>query len=259
MAARFSGSRQPFEGFAVRATYPKGSRYEALNARWTGRVELIPEKLQEPLHWRKPRRIFVCSMSDLFHENLPDKDIGKIFGVMAEAYKHTFLILTKRPKRLLEWSRAVAYYPQGNRSQRPLPGWPPNVWLGVSCENQETADERIPLLLQTPAAKRFVSLEPLLGSLNILPYIDPEPCDHIRLSCEEIGCCGMTKLDWVIVGGESRPNARPCEINWIRSIVQQCKVAKVPVFVKQDSDLRPGKQGRIPNDLWLKEFPKLMR
>lgn len=227
---------QPFHGFATRSP-----------ARWTGRVELISEKLGEPLCWKTPRRVFVNSMSDLFHEDLAFVDIAAVFGAMASAPQHTFQVLTKRPERMLEffegdWRpahgslREHAYYAAkarlGSRLKDRLAspwdrGYPlSNVWLGVSCEDQKRADERIPLLLKTPAAVRFVSLEPLLGSIDL---------DRKELLCVDwrrkltIG----TYLDWVIVGGESGQGARPCGVPWIRSIVQQCKAARVPCFVKQ--------------------------
>ncbi|MBL9048474.1 MAG: DUF5131 family protein, partial [Tabrizicola sp.] len=129
--------------------------------------------------------------------------------------------------------------------------WPlPNCWLGVSCEDQATADERIPLLLQTPAAVRFVSAEPLLGPIVFDQQV------HLERRTKILTGASAPRIDWVIVGGESGPKARPCDVAWIRSIVQQCKAAAVPVFVKQDSGPRPGMRGRIPEDLWMREFPR---
>jgi len=129
--------------------------------------------------------------------------------------------------------------------------WPlKNVWLGVSVEDQKTANERIPLLLQTPAALRFVSVEPILGPVDLIGpgyFRDPK--------FNQAG--GLVGLDWVIVGGESGPNAKPCEIGWIEDVVGQCTMAGVPVFVKQDSGRFPGKQGRIPDYLWqYKQYPE---
>lgn len=199
------------------------------------------DRLTEPLRWRKPARVFVNSMSDLFHEDVPDEFIDRVFAVMALAHRHTFQILTKRPDRMraylidayrkLEVARHI-HARVGDAAARQLCGlwtWPlPNVWLGVSCENQETADARIPLLFQTPSAVRFVSAEPLLGP------IDFERGGFTLL--ERIKSPSGTVwpgLDWVIVGGESGPTARPCDVAWIESIVGQCQAASVPVFVKQ--------------------------
>lgn len=205
---------------------------------WTGKIRCLPERLGQPLKWRKPRRIFVNSMSDLFHEDVPFEFTAGVFGVMAACPQHTFQILTKRPEQMLNWFQWIAenvlpwaecgYHAAGFMRRLGLydhwcalsergwfdEGWPfANVWLGVSCEDQERANERIPLLFQCPAAARFVSAEPLLGPIDIslaAPY-----------------------LDWLIVGGESGPGARGCELGWIEAIVKQCQAAAVPVFVKQ--------------------------
>jgi protein gp37 len=259
IAARFSGSPSdpaaPFHGFADRRT-----------KRWTGNVELLPEKLAEPLSWRKPCRVFVNSMSDLFHEKLADAAIDQVFAVIAQAPRHTFQILTKRAERMRDYCSGLAAMDRRARGVRfvramyedhPARGlvlgaldrgeqqtggldWPlPNAWLGVSVEDQETADERIPLLLQTPAAVRFVSYEPALGPadftkvgrrtestavINALTgYYDHAPYE------EGIGGA----LDWLIVGGESGPNARAFDLAWARSVIAQCRAAGVPCFVKQ--------------------------
>lgn len=251
-ASRFSGPGQPFEGLAR-------------DGRWTGRVELIPEKLSEPLRWRKPRRVFVNSMSDLFHEGLTFEDVAAIFGVMAASPTHTFQVLTKRPAAMRRWFDRVESQGESPDTvvQRqafrkigegfplhPVKGtlkshpWPlPNVHLGVSVEDQATADVRIPLLLQTPAAVRFVSVEPMLGPVDIdqmwIPlWWRPSPSTALASGMVTPDMPAWTRiggaaLDWVIVGGESGPNARPCEVGWIRSIVEQCRAAMVPCFVKQ--------------------------
>ena len=236
-----------------------------------------PERLDEPLRWRKPRRVFVNSMSDLFHEAVPDEFIDRVFAVMAisnyvgrcrardcqhepcesvdKPLAHSFQVLTKRPDRMRVYVRtpgridAVAeaagmlgnwYIGDGALDAM---SWPlPNVWLGVSAENQETADERIPILLDTPAAVRFVSAEPLLGPIDLLSVTFP----HARMNVLEgvgvatRGVVGQSmpnafsnKLDWIITGGESGPRARPCDVVWIRGIVEQCKAANVACFVKQ--------------------------
>ena len=213
-------------------------------------------RLDQPLRWKKPRRIFVNSMSDLFHEDVPAKFIDRVFAVMCAADQHIYQILTKRPQTMLEYMSAAwtpdgidevkttMKYPSG--CQRSNLTWPPeHVHLGVSVENQETANERIPILLQTPAAVRFISYEPALGPLNVFRWFDG-PHQQTR----------GKRLDWIICGGESGPHARIMEIEWLRSIVEQCQAACVPIFVKQDSGKKAGQQGRIPNDLWIKEFPK---
>lgn len=235
-AHRFSGPGKPYEGL---------TKQTKAGPQWTGKVSLVEDALTEPLRWKTPARVFVNSMSDLFHEAVPDAFIADVFATMARAPQHTFQILTKRPERMSAWmlngsgwmTMAV------NFSASPIPmmamPWPlPNVWLGVSVENQATADARIPLLLQTPAAVRFVSYEPALGPIDLT---------HLKLANGgRVHALGGTVtfteppdgncfrgLDWVIVGGESGPSARPCNIEWIRSAVQQCRTAGVPVFVKQ--------------------------
>lgn len=218
-----------------------------------------PERLDEPLRWRKPRRVFVNSMSDLFHDAVPDEFIDCVFAVMALCPQHTFQVLTKRPERMRRylsgddiaggwtrsdrWSNAGAKIDAGRAFDCGCaPQILPNVWLGVSAENQETADERIPILLDTPAAVRFVSAEPLLGPIDLLSVTFP----HARMNVLEgvgvatRGVVGQSmpnafsnKLDWIITGGESGPRARPCDVVWIRGIVEQCKAANVACFVKQ--------------------------
>jgi protein gp37 len=208
-AARFSGPGRPFDGFVRIQT--------GIGPQWTGKVELVEEHLADPLHWRKPQRIFVNSMSDLFHENLSYQAIDQVFAVMALCPQHTFQVLTKRPQRMLDYlNEATCFMPLSFG----------NVWLGVSVEDQETADERIPLLLQTPAAVRFVSYEPALGPVDLYQYLGG--------ARNPIGSAyGGIGLDWVIVGGESGPGARPFDVASARQTISQCKAADVPCFVKQ--------------------------
>jgi len=230
MAARFSGPGQPYEGLT------RLMRSTERGARWTGEVRFVREALDQPLRWRKPRRIFVDSMSDLFHERVTDEQIAAIFGVMAAAPRHTFQVLTKRSERAARWHEWVAdhvspvvkcHNDAGGLLRRDIAcadvgAWPlPNVHILASCEDQRTADLRIPLLLQCPAVVRGVSLEPLLGPID-LAYFN---------GADSFG--SMPGIDWVIVGGESGPGARPCDVAWIRSIVEQCRRAAVPCFVKQ--------------------------
>lgn len=222
-AHRFSGAGQPYAGLTELG--PHGPR-------WTGKIQLVEEALDAPLHWKKPRRIFVNSMSDLFHEDVPDEFIHKIFAVMALSPRHTFQVLTKRPERMLRYLRPEGRrflvehhaYKLSDRAPVSLASiWPlPNLWLGVSIDDQKTADERIPILLQTPAAVRWVSAEPLLGPVDLDLYLS--------YSGRVLSHGG---IDWVVVGGESGPGARPCDVAWIRSIRDQCQAAGVPVFVKQ--------------------------
>lgn len=172
-------------------------------------VRVHADRLDQPYSWRRPRRVFVNSMSDMFHESIRDRDIARIFQTMELTPRHSYQVLTKRPERMRDFMRA--HWRAAERS--------PNVWLGVSVEDQRRADERIPILLDTPAAVRFVSAEPLLEAVDLAGPLDPPCAEH--------------GLDWVIVGGESGPKARPCELRWIESIVEQCRVSDVPVFVKQ--------------------------
>lgn len=208
-------------------------------------IVLHSERLEYPLHWKKPRRIFVNSLSDLFHEQVPDLFIADILAVAALAPQHTFQVLTKRPERMqrlfsgqgefghFDGITGAAVKLRCEHSERgetiavSFP-WPlPNVWLGVSVENQQTADERIPLLLQTPAAVRFVSVEPLLGPVR-LDWVTDLGFDSLH------GVNHRTiKIDWVIVGGESGLKARPMNPHWPRAIRDQCVAAAVPFFFKQ--------------------------
>ncbi len=199
-------------------------------------VKLHPERLDIPLHWRKPRRIFVCSLADLFHEDVPDSFIAGVFGVMARCPEHTFQVLTKRPGRMSSWVRKrVGFYLW---MEKPLP----NVWLGTSVESQKWADVRIPKLLETPAAVRFLSCEPLLGPIDLRGGLGFEYND--QATGERIP---VPSVDWVIVGGESGPAARPMRPDWARSLRDQCVAASVPYFFKQWGEWVPSEPGA---DLW---------
>lgn len=207
---------------------------------WNGTVRTVPAALDIPLskEWKKPRRIFVNSMSDLFHPDVSFDFIDRVFAVMALCPQHTFQILTKRPERMLEYLtshtgnierkmmvQAGTVEITGNVLQPP-PSWPlPNVWLGVSVENQATADERIPILLQVPAAVRWLSMEPLLGPVDIKVYLGDLP--------EDADGPAQSGIDWVVVGGESGHKARPMHPDWVRSLRDQCTAAAVPFFFKQ--------------------------
>jgi protein gp37 len=256
---------------------PAAAHYRGLTepskagAVWTGKVATAPdETLLAPLAWKKPRRVFVNSMSDLFHEAVPDEVIDRVFAVMALTPRHTYQVLTKRAGRMREWfaerwqgtPAQRINFPDGDfvdmaagaetgrdeqvyqaaseigeqaslidpdidshwdEKENPKAlqfAWPlPNVWLGVSTERQQEADERIPHLLATPAAKRFISAEPLLGPLDLSQY--------------------LYRLEWLIAGGESGQGARPPHPDWARSLRDQCKAAGVPYFWKQWGEWAP--------------------
>lgn len=212
--------------------------------RYTGRaftdVACHPDLLDKPLRWRKPRMIFVNSMSDLFHEAVPDKFVIDVFCIMARAidHGHTFQVLTKRPERMAKFltdTRNVSNIIYKSRDEDYE--WPlPNVWLGVSCEDQATADERIPLLLQTPAAVRWVSAEPLLGLIMLDTYLGKLPED-------DDGAPYPGHLDWIVAGGESGPQARPMQPEWARSIRDQCQASGVKFFFKQWGEWAPRYKG----------------
>lgn len=232
---------------------------------WNGEVRFIEEVLMTPLHWRKPRMIFVNSMSDLFHENLPDEVLDKIFAVMALCPQHTFQVLTKRAERMKNYCNKFGnvaavldrkMIPMSVAAGAVSKAWPlPNVWLGVSCEDQVRADERIPHLLQTPAAVRFISAEPLLGPIDLTNIHFADAADgtpEIKIdalnglfTCGEDCDSGIIaqpdpKLDWVIVGGESGKGARPMHPDWARSLRDQCAAEAVDFFFKQWGNWKDG-------------------
>jgi protein gp37 len=226
-------------------------------------VTLRPERLDQPLRWTRPRRIFVCSMADLFHDQVPDEHIAEVFAVMALAPRHTFQVLTKRHGRMrsllaaADFRKAVAiravaraeadagppYLPEHLVIPPHGESWWPlaNVWLGVSAEDQKRADLRIPALLDTPAAVRWVSAEPLLGpiSLEFVGYFEPNcrGCSGLLSPAHEPSC-GVEPgrhwgLDWVVAGGESGRGARPMHPDWARALRDQCAAAGVPFLFKQ--------------------------
>lgn len=218
------------------------------------RVTLHPERLEEPLKWKKPRRVFVCSMSDLFHEDVHPYDIMQIFNVMAKAKQHTFLVLTKRPEKMLEFYKRLR---PGNVIPGPYfsitgigEGWagspprlPDNIWLGITAENQQRADERIPILLQIPAAVRFVSVEPMLGPVDLSLSDGVDLSMSVGTGLKPGKSYLINSLDWVICGGETGPGARPMHPDWVRSLVLQCKNAGVPFFFKQHGEWLHETQG----------------
>lgn len=230
-AHRFSGPGQPYEGL----THVVPGR----GPQWTGEVRPVPEALDLPLRWRKPRQVFVDSMSDLFHPDVPFCFVDRVFGVMATCPHHTFQVLTKRPERMAEYlsdpmrqrmvrrevDRVIDTCGRPTHESAGADPWPlPNVWLGTSCENQAAADERIPHLLRCSAAMRFLSCEPLLGPVDLSKCVLPRYLE---------GHCATRGVHWVIAGGESGPGARPCDVAWLRSLRDQCAAAEVPYFLKQ--------------------------
>lgn len=297
------------------------------------KITLHHDRLEQPLRWRKSRRVAVCLMGDLFHEDVPFEFIGKVFGVMVACPQHTFLVLTKRPERTAEYLQSIEELPEARekhdcpecslaprigklagdieanlRKGRPLfdeyggcclfdrcrlPI--KNVWLGTSIEDQATADERLPHLLKWPAAKRFLSIEPMLRPVSNLSL--PRPvltagkkrrqdgyrkmsvcCSHCseKIASAHVGndagqrhfayevqqhswpahravCSG--RIDWIIVGSESGPGARPMDEDWVRSLVVQCKGAGIPLFYKQRMvDGRLEKMPMLDGRIW-DEFP----
>lgn len=264
---------------------------------WNGEVRFNEQWLTQPLAWKRPRRIFVCAHADLFHESVPDAWIDRVFAVMALAPHHTFQVLTKRSKRMREYLTK----PWPGAEKRALDAaflidnlyggyqniWPlPNVWLGVSVEDQKRADERIPDLLATPAAVRWISAEPLLGPLSLESWLAPEvfcqSCDDgdgygnrcnsksipreeqcpfiraVQIITEhgpyENGApyavtSDTMKLDWVVAGGESGHNARPMHPDWARSLRDQCASAGVPFLFKQWGEYHPADQVKNPEQL----------
>lgn len=247
-------------------------------------VQCHADRLEQPLHWKKPRRIFVNSMSDLFHEDVPDSFIVEVYAVMVAAYQHIFQVLTKRPDRrrcmfeersFREWvgMRAARHINamRGEHSfnaTKNLAAWnvygAQNIHEGVSVDDQATADERIPILFQSLSVVRWVSAEPLLGPMDLDPYLS-----YVGRVLSHGG------LNWIVVGGESGSSARPCDLAWIRSIVEQCKESGVPVFVKQlgskpfyasgtvgdlvcraITDRKGGDMAEWPADLRVREWPR---
>ena len=243
------------------------------------RVTLHEDRLGEPLRWKQPRRVFVCSMGDLFHEDVPDEFIARIWWVIGQCagyldpsrYRgHTFIILTKRPERMQKWLNGwndretrrqwIESFGEVYDWMSGPKYWPdvlPNVWLGVTAENQQRADERIPILLQIPAAVRFISVEPMLGPVDVSYYLSccgscnapinkKDPSWRWNGICWEHKCpsnhpqlgyfAAYTGVDWVICGGETGPGARPMHPDWVRSLRDQCQAAEVPFFFKQHGE-----------------------
>jgi len=204
---------------------------------WSGKIVLREDKLEEPLRWKKPRTVFVCSTSDLFHEDVPFGFLDRAFAVMRQAEAHTFQVLTKRIERYAEYAARPDFEP------------PPNVWVGTSVEDRVRAQERIPILAQAPASVRFLSCEPLL---------------------EGLGAVDLTGIHWAIMGGESGPGARNCAVEWIADLIAAGRRAGAAVFVKQlgarptlngaplSLESRKGDEpSQWPSALRVREFPEV--
>lgn len=264
-------------------------RNAAGEAKFTGEVRFNEEWLDQPIRWRRPRRIFVCAHGDLFHEAVPDEWIDRVFAVMALAPHHVFQVLTKRPERAREYiatahrrvmelvcDRVIeentpremvpvvlvadppSTYLAPAGPQIHLWRWPlPNVWLGTSVEDQAAADARIPHLLEAPAAVRFISCEPLLGPLDLTSICFSDERGrreqwNALYDYEGDGSGPEPILDWVIVGGESGPGARDMDPDWARSLRDQCAAADVSFFMKQMA-----RKAEIPADLLIRQWPKV--
>jgi len=201
---------------------------------WNGKVATIPSKLEIPLHWRKPRRIFVCSMGDLFHPSVPVEFIAKVLSIISMSPRHTYQVLTKRPSRMEQFFTDKNRMWQLGARKLPLP----NLHLGVSVENQKEM-WRVGVLGRIPAAVKFISFEPLLGNITYCPI-------------------KMERLEWVIIGCESGPKRRLCKLEWVRDLVQQCKAADVRAFVKQLSISGKVEHNinKFPEDLRLRQYPQ---
>ncbi|MFA5689596.1 MAG: phage Gp37/Gp68 family protein [Kiritimatiellales bacterium] len=230
---------------------------DPLTDKWNGKTRLVESTLKKPLSMKKPRAFFM-SMTDPFHERILIHWIDMVFAVAALCPQHLFILLTKRAEKMQAYfnhidkaiSLGVGFRMDrltGNgeiSSPRRRPEIPlKNVWLGVTAENQEMADARIPLLMETPAARRFVSCEPMLGEINL---------NRVALFQDGSG------VDWVICGGESGSGARPMNPDWARSLRDQCKAANVPFFMKQMSGVNKADREAIPDDLLIKEWPEVI-
>lgn len=237
-------------------------------------INLRPDKLMEPLKNKKPTRYFVGAMTDIFHEDVPDGVLDEMFAIMALTSWHTFMVLTKRPERMKAYFnsekilknitfRSCLLFKQGfieeenclchKLIERMFPF--PNVWLGVTAENQEMAEKRIPILLKTPAAHRFVSVEPMLGAVwleNFFPQIVQEDNEgYVEVTTRGV--------DWVICGGESGRNARPVDPDWVLDLRYQCAEAEVPFFFKQWGGKNKAKSGRLIDGVEVMEYPEGMK
>jgi protein gp37 len=233
-------------------------------------VALHPHTLGEPLRWRRPRRIFVCSMADLFHARVPDAFIAQLFATMAATPQHTYQVLTKRPGRMARllgsdaFPQAVFDHTVAAHGATSLT-WPlSNVWLGTSVEDQQRANQRIPNLLAAPAVTRFLSCEPLLGPIDLGLAISQQTAPTngrglTRTTVHLTHCCQRALRDaeihWIIAGGESGPSHRPVDPAWVRSLRDQALAGKVAFFFKQWGGLTSGAGGRLLDGCSWNQYP----
>ncbi|MBL8911628.1 MAG: DUF5131 family protein [Archangium sp.] len=241
VAGRFSDKGLAYEGLAKRT---------AAGPRWTGVLQVVDKHMSDPIRWRRPRRIFVNSMSDLFHEKLEFEVIARVFAVMYLSPHHTFQVLTKRADRMRDFlNHPRTYAAVLNAAREFRAQWPAlqgigisdptrfphrNVWLGVSVEDQKAAEKRIPALLGTPAAVRWLSVEPQIGAVDLRPWLTWE---RFVATTEASGQWSIDTarkpLDWVVIGGESGDAPRPFHVEWARELIAQCQGAGTKVFMKQ--------------------------
>lgn len=238
----------------IRSFNSKTPQYKEVvsGKRWNGKTTLVKSQLDKPSKWTKPRAIFVCSMGDLFHESVPFEWIDDLFAMMASNPQHLFIVLTKRPHIALKWFnhkdtswknegmqgderiRYLCYHNHGVQIEFEAWKWPlPNVWMITTTENQEELNKRAPYLLQVPAAKRGISIEPMLGPMDIQKWLVPG-ADGTPEEMERY----HDFIDWVIVGGETGPKARPMHPDWVRSVRDQCHATGTPFFFKQWGEYR---------------------
>ena len=227
--------------------YREGKRVPHQYAHPFSKVKLLPERIDQVFRWKKPKRIFWCSTSDLFHSAVPEDFIGRCRWAMAATPHHTHIVITKRAQRLLESSRGLAHYPNGDRTQRPRIGWPPNVIVMVTVTNQQEADRDIPLLLQVEAKCRGVIVEPMLGPVDLTRIDDRDfgndwgihgdalygglwerrgRADRYKMIRD------TSRLDWVVAGPETGPHRRCAELEWFLDLKDQAESAGVPFFLK---------------------------
>ncbi|MDE0406878.1 MAG: phage Gp37/Gp68 family protein [Alphaproteobacteria bacterium] len=207
------------------------------HGRWTGEVRFNRQWLDQPLRWKRPRRIFTVAHGDLFHEAVPDQWLDIVFAVMAQSRRHVFQVLTKRPARAREYLQGLAR----------RDSWPwGHVWIGASAENQKTLNERIVPLLETPAAVRWLSAEPLLEEIEVFNMDGP-----VDLFDGE-----DSPLHWVVCGGESGPGARPMDPHWARCLRDQCVGADVPFFFKQWGGVNRKRTGRVLDGRTWDQMPR---
>lgn len=245
-------------------------------------LQLRPARLEEPLAWRRPRRVFVNSMSDLFHDQIPDDYIAKVFAVMACTPRHTYQLLTKRHGRMRSWLNndlmRLKVYNEAHALAHRMPSFPdasvpwplPNLWVGVSVEDQHWADIRIPALIDTPAAVRWLSMEPLLGHVDIanwldrMEYVGRGDADGVVGNQPATASIYRPSIGWVVVGGESGHGARYMHPDWALAIRFLCADLRVPFFFKQAGNLLAREWGMggkgedwdsLPVDLAVREYP----